>query len=206
MAGPNQHDAPRNLDFQPLPELSWSLKDRAASLEAVVEYVTDEAKRAIRWYLAKKGAKRRGAQWLRLLAILATVFAGLIPLVSQIAERYQWLQLAPAWASVALVIAAACVGLDHYFGYSSAWMRFLTTEMKIRCALHDFRLQWEARRANWNGEEPTAEDVQAALGESRAFLADVNEILKSEMDTWVNEFSLALRNIDRASGARGEKH
>jgi hypothetical protein len=29
----------------------------------------------------------------------------------------------PAWASVALLVAAACVGLDRFFGYSTAWMR-----------------------------------------------------------------------------------
>jgi len=77
---------PRNLNYRPLPELSWLPEDRTASLEAVAEYVTKEANRAISW-LAKKGAKRRGAQVLRLAAIFATVLAGVIPLVAQITEH-----------------------------------------------------------------------------------------------------------------------
>jgi hypothetical protein len=199
-------EPPRNLDFQPLPELSWRAEDRAVSLEAVVGYVSGEAKRAISWYLAKKGAKRRGAQSLRLIAILATVLAGLIPLLAEIAENYRVPQIAPAWASVALMIAAACVGLDHYFGYSSAWMRFLTTEMQIRCVLHDFRLEWETRRAAWETEQPTVEEAQEALGLSRSFLAKVNDILQAEMHTWVNEFSLALKDFDRVSQTRSNEH
>lgn len=190
---------PRNLDYRPLPELSWLPEDRTASLEAVAEYVTKEANRAISWYLAKKGAKRRGAQVLRLAAIFATVLAGVIPLVAQITEQEDRVAIAPGWASVALVVAAACVGLDRYFGYSSAWMRFLTTEMKIRCVLHEFRLKWEARRAGWEGDQPASEEVQEALDLCRSFLADVDEILEKEMHTWVKEFSLALTEVDRAS-------
>jgi len=78
-------------------------------------------------------------------------------------------------------------------------MRFLTTEMKIRCVLHEFRLKWEARRAGWEGDQLGSEEVQEALDLCRSILAEVNEILEKEMHTWVKEFSLAFTEVGRAS-------
>ena len=164
-----------------------------------------EAEKAIAWYLHKKGAKRVRAQAYRFFAIAATALAGLIPLLAEM-EATSWIpKIAPGWASVALVVAAACVGLDRFFGYSSAWMRFLTTEMKIRHALHDFLLDWETRRAVREGADDLAlDEVQVGLKRCKEFLAQLNELLKAEMDTWVAEFSAALTDIDKTAKAQAE--
>jgi hypothetical protein len=196
---------PRNIEFARLPELSWQPAKRTESLRKVAGYVTEEAEKAIAWYLDKKTAKAWRAQALRFLAIIATALAGLIPLLAEIYTTDGKPEVAPAWASVALLLAAACVGLDRFFGYSSAWMRFLTTEMQIRYALHAFLLDWEARRAVWEGEDdPGPEEVATGLKRCKEFLAQVNELLKAEMDTWVAEFSAALTDIDKAAKAQAE--
>jgi hypothetical protein len=195
-----------NIEFSPLPELSWQPAKRTESLRKVAGYVVGEAEKAIVWYLEKKTAKARRAQALRFAAIVATALAGLIPLLTEIfATDDGKPSFAPAWASVALLVAAACVGLDRFFGYSSAWMRFLNTEMQIRHALHDFLLDWETRRSAWEDkDDPGPQEAATGLKRCKEFLAQVNELLKAEMDTWVAEFSAALSDIDKAAKAQAE--
>ncbi len=199
-----QHDR-QNLEFTRVPDLSWQPAKRGDSMQAIADYVAREAEAAIRWYLRKKDAKRRLARGLQLAAIAATALAGLIPVLAQIYATDGKPDFAPAWASVALLVAAACVGLDRFFGYSTAWMRFLATEMQIRHVLHEFLLDWETRRAVWEGmSDPGAQEAELGLKRCKEFLAQVNGILKSEMDSWVTEFSAVIADIDKAAKAQVE--
>lgn len=197
---------PRNLVFESLPELPWKPPDRAASLDKVALYVRSVADKAMKWYLHRKERKRLIAQGLRSFAIAATALAGLIPLLAELFTTAQGQpKIAPAWASVALLLAGAAVGLDRFFGFSSAWMRFLTTQMQIHHALHAFLLDWESRRAAWEGKsDPGQQETEAGLKRSKDFLIQVDAILKGEMDTWVAEFGKALAEIDKAAKAQTE--
>jgi hypothetical protein len=195
----------RDIHFTHLPELSWEQAQRRKSLQCVADYAANEAEQAIEWYLKKKAGKRAGAQTMRMLAIIATAAAAIIPLLAEIFQTDRGEPaIAPAWASVALLLAAAAVGFDRFFGYSTAWMRFLTTEMQLRHALHSFLLDWEIRRAACEGNAPGVAEIEADLKRCKEFLAQVNEILRAELDTWVYEFSAALADIDRAAKAQAE--
>ena len=145
-----------------LEDLSWAPDERMSSLEKVFKYVSGEAQQAIVWYLRKKDPKRKGARFLRFGAIIATTMAGLIPLLAEIFKVNGQPQISPAWASVALILAVALIGLDRFFGFSTAWMRFLTTEIQIRTALQAFQLDWEIQKAAWKEPVPT-ESVETVL-------------------------------------------
>jgi hypothetical protein len=194
----------KDLAAGALEDLSWTLNDRASSLEKVFKFVSGEAQRAIVWYLSKKEPKRKGARFLRFGAIVATTVAGLIPLLAEIFNGNGQPQLSPAWASVALVLAVALIGLDRFFGFSTAWMRFLTTEIQIRTALQAFQLDWEIQRAAWKGTAPTDEQLQDMLARCKAFLGQVNMLLEREMAAWIQEFQASLQQIDDTVKARAE--
>jgi len=146
-----------DLDTGLLEKLSWTPDERMDSLEKVFRHVSGEAYHAIVWYLDKKRPKRIGARALRLGAIVGTTVAGIMPLLAQIYTINGQPRIALAWSSVALVLAVALIGLDRFFGLSSAWMRFLTTEIQIRNTLQTFQLDWEIQRAIWKGMPPTDE-------------------------------------------------
>jgi SMODS and SLOG-associating 2TM effector domain 2 len=187
-----------------LEDLSWAPNERMSSLEKVFKYVSGEAQQAIVWYLIKKDPKRKGARFLRFGAIVATTVAGLIPLLAEIFKVNGQPQISPAWASVALVLAVALIGLDRFFGFSTAWMRFLTTEIQIRTALQAFRLDWEIQRAAWKDPAPTDEQVQNMLARCKAFLTQVNKFLENEMVAWIQEFQATLQQIDKAATSQAE--
>lgn len=198
-------DQSKDLEYRPLKDLSWTPEQRIVSLDKVFNYVSTEAQQAISWYLNKKRSKRIWAQLLRLGAILATTIAAIIPLLAEIFVSDGKSAISPAWASVALILAVALIGLDRFFGFSSAWMRFLTTELKIRNALQLFQMNWEMQKASWKGAaDPTDEQIQDMLARCKAFLVQINNFLEDEMAAWVREFQTALKQIDEAAKARAE--
>jgi hypothetical protein len=198
----------RPIDFK---TLTWHANDPAGSLERVAEAVSAEAERAIDWYLKKKQSQKRGAQWLRVIAIILITAATLVPILIEIFENWiianstaasrPWWASA-AWSSVLLIIALALVLLDRFYGCSSAWMRFISAELQIREALHAFRLDWQIARARWTDGKPSEQQIEAGLQSCRGFLGQIDAILKSEVEAWVQEFRSALKDIDEAVKAR----
>jgi SMODS and SLOG-associating 2TM effector domain 2 len=189
----------RNIVFHPLPPLSWGQNESAASARRLAEYVSCEAQVAIGWYLDRKQLTKRWARRLRLVAILGTAAAGLIPLLSELFRG-----LPALWGSVALIVAATAVGLDRFFGFSSAWMRFLTTEMEIRHHLHRFLLDWEEAQARLAGTPPDALAAQRLIQLCRGLIEALNGILRTEMGEWVSEFRQNLAQVDQAAKVQAQ--
>lgn len=193
-------------DIRPVerPELRWDADNCQESLGAVYRHAEGHALNAIGWYLNSKRAKKRWAQCLRLGAIGATAVAGILPIVSQICRTgtSQCVIDQPAWASVALGLAALFVGIDRFFGYSTAWMRFITTEHQIRQILHEFQLDYYVERASWQGNPPAPEQVLKILNRCKAFLVQVDEIVRKETDQWLVEFQDVLKQVDEAARAK----
>ncbi|MHC4666746.1 MAG: SLATT domain-containing protein [Planctomycetota bacterium] len=109
-------------------------------LEGLHAFVKGRAEGAIEWYLQAKSRKKMWAIRLRALSILLVSAAAVIPILSQMITNEQGEQvIAPAWASVALVIAAMLVALDRLLGCSSSWIRYISTEFRLQKLLDEFQ-------------------------------------------------------------------
>ena len=188
-----------DIQNAPWPLLSWAPEERTASLERLAAHVSAEGESAIRWYIAEKRPKRVWARLLRGLGLLLVLLAAVIPLLAELGPDIGGRQLSPAWASMALVLAAGCVGFDRFFGFSSAWMRFITTELRIRQVLRGFELDWERRRVGWQDQLPDATATLAALQACRECIVAVDTLVLEETERWVQEFSAAIEEIDKAA-------
>jgi hypothetical protein len=193
-----------DIRSKPLEALSWDLSTVLASLARLVNHAIVEAETAIDWYLGAKRSKQHLARWLRAGAILLTATAGVIPILTQIYATDGKPAFSPAWASFALAVAATLVGLDRFFGFSSAWIRYITTEMRIRRILQGFRLDWETDKATWKGETPNDEQIQRVLARVKAFVLDVATIVEAETNSWAEEFQSTLKQIEEAAKAKAE--
>jgi hypothetical protein len=103
--------------------------------------------------------------------------------------------------SVALGGAALRVGIDRFFGGSTAWRRFIATEHPIRQALHAFQLDVETEHAVWGGKPPQPEPRQAVLTRGKAFLIPVDTLIRHETDPWLAKFQNTLAHGDEAARA-----
>jgi hypothetical protein len=189
--------APKQLD-----ELDWTPAQRAESLGMLKAYVARHGANAVEYYQFAKKPKKRWAIWLRMGALLFAGAAGLIPILSQLfVDDQGGLYLQPAWASVALALAAGALAIDRFFGFSSGWMRFMATELKVRRALDDFEMEWEAARVAWSEQSPSAEQVQDMIARAARFAGAVSDIVRDETDQWMSEFREAIRQLDERSRA-----
>jgi conflict system pore-forming effector with SLATT domain len=184
--------------------LSWEPEKVADSLQRVLAYAVGQAEEAISWYQREKPPKWQAARWLRVAAILSAAIAGTIPILAQIYTTNGVPDFAPAWASVMLALAGTLVLLDRFFGFSTAWMRFVITEMRIRKALDDFQFDWELERAAWKSGRPNDEQLQRMLGRAKTFVAELNTLVESETALWVEEFQSTLKVVDEAVKAKAE--
>jgi hypothetical protein len=131
-------------------------------------------------------------------AIVLGIIAAILPLLAQIYTDNGNPDVDPAWASVALALAAGLIALDKFFGFSAAWGRFMATELAIGHLRQDFEYEWEERRAAWPTEEPVSEDeVKEALASVRAFVAKLNTLIEGETKAWIAEFQTALSQIEK---------
>jgi hypothetical protein len=181
------------------PDLEWDPKNAVASLRRLFAHAAERADEAANWYLREKKGKSRAARALRFTIILLTTAAGILPILQQIyAEPDGKPPFAPAWASVVLAVAAFCLLMDKFFGYSNAWMRYITAELQIKQARESFDLDCQATLASFGGGTPTLDQLRSAIAMVKAFVDQINSLIATETAKWVTEFQEALRQIDES--------
>lgn len=140
---PKANTEHRDVQAKASNELDWSPEQRRKSIHAVYQRAERHALQAIDWYLFSKKFKKVWAQRLRFGVILLTALAGLLPIASQMSG------VPPIWASIALGLAGTVLAVDKFFGFSSAWMRFIAVEHQIRQCLHEFQVNYELELSSW---------------------------------------------------------
>jgi conflict system pore-forming effector with SLATT domain len=192
-------------------KLSWkSPGEIEASINMLYQYAEATASEAVDWY----GRHKRRIAWksrlLRFLAILLTALGGLTPIIS--ALGWSTVEL-PPWAAklnvgqlgyLFLGLAAACVGLDRFFGFSSGWMRYITTKMALERLISDFRMDWAMLIAKLGNQSPTADQVQLMIQRIKEFLLTLDKHVEQETEAWVSEFKTNISEIEKTAKTQGE--
>lgn len=195
--------ARKNIGSPDLLELTWEPGKVQAALENLHRHIISGAVSTSGWYNNAKCAKKYSAIFIRIVAILALAVSGIIPILSQIYAEAGKPLFSPAWASVALAIAATLALFDRYFGFSSGWMRFVATEQQVSQLTREFQIEWEGMKAAWLANnpagEPTGEQIQTTITVFKEFVSKVQNLVKQETDKWIQEFQSAISQIDDAS-------
>lgn len=193
----------KSSDIRPgdLGTLDWAPDHARQSLQETYAYVVTAATQAITWYLTARRSKRQWAQRLRVGAIIMVATAGVLPVLSQILSVNGTATIQPAWASVALAIAVTLVALDRFFGFSSAWSRYMGTGQAISAALNQFQFDWQKIQAAC--ENPTgnlaSEDIAKFLELAKRLAEQTDDLVQAETLQWVSEFRETLTNIEQST-------
>jgi hypothetical protein len=193
-------------DIQPaeLGSLDWRPEHAGQSLDVIYQHVVSVASQAINWYLTARRPKRRWAQRLRVGAIIMVAVAGVLPVLSQIFASGNSVKLPPAWAAVALAIAVALVALDRFFGFSSAWARYMATGQAISAALNQFRLDWQQYTSKLPADGLTQESIDHFLDLAKTLVKKTDDLVQAETLQWVKEFRETLTEIERSAQTQGK--
>ncbi|HEY0640615.1 MAG TPA: SLATT domain-containing protein [Pseudonocardiaceae bacterium] len=187
-----------NIVAPRFPRPSWDPAAARDELAALYDWAEAHTTSAVTWYLDKKRGKARLSRWLRLGAIVFfTVGGGFPVVVSSFGASNNLLGVGYLF----LAAAAGCLAIDRFFGVSTAWMRYLTTELALQRALQRFQLEWAALSA-----APVVEggvDVSGHLELLTAFVDEVAHEMASETAAWVEEFRGNLTELSTHTTARG---
>ena len=192
-------------------ELKWDTATEIQnSIVKLYQYAEATANDAIDWYDRKKHYKSLLSQLLRVMAIALTAVGGLTPIISALG----WSSVQVPQASLNLNVgqlgylflglAAACVGFDRFFGFSSGWMRFISTKMTLERMLSEFRMDWAMMVAKLGNKSPTTDQVQLMIQRIKEFVVSINSNVEQETLAWISEFKTNLAEIEKTAATKGE--
>jgi hypothetical protein len=190
--------AKRNLTITATNELPAMFPTADELVRTIHGRAVAKAEEAIKYYQEFKRPKRWWAVWLRVLALLATAIAAVLPIIAQMATSRGEPIVQPGWSAIALGAAGLFIGFDHFFGFSGAWMRFTLADLRLQRVLEQFHLDWQAEAARWSSTI-TAEQAQHAIAIVKAFMQQVTTIIEDETSAWVTEFQTSLKQLDEST-------
>ncbi|MEU5436108.1 SLATT domain-containing protein [Streptomyces sp. NPDC020719] len=174
-----------DLTGRPFPLGDWG--EPAERLDELYRWVETGALRTAEWYLADRLWKRRGARVLRVCTAAGAIAGAGLPLLDVTGA----LSGASGWGYVSLLLGAACLACDRYFGLTSGWMRDVATAQAVQRRLQVLQFDWasESVREVLGPTEGTAsEAAERCLLVLRRFSEDVTELIRSETADWMVEF------------------
>ena len=202
-----------NIDAPKWVPPSWGGDQNQSSLDSLRLYAESYVESAIGWYYAKKTWKARASQWSRGLVLVATGLGGLIPIISStvifsngknVAEaqkvQLQILQV-NQWGYLFFALGAALFAFDRYFGYSTGWMRYISTAMALETALLNFRLDWTKATAQLAGSALSVDSLEILIQTIHDFCIAARTLVEKETQAWVVEFQSNLSQLERKSKA-----
>jgi hypothetical protein len=168
--------------------LDWSVSEAQSSLNSLKTWADDRAQFTIDWYMREKRIKGRWSKALRVVAIVCTVVAALVPIAASQQGDSDIL-----WSGYALLgVAASAIAGDRYFGLSSAWMRYMSTALALRRSADHQNFIW----AKLQSESTSASaDFQRQIDALGSYVDDVHRLMAEETATWQLEFQANLERL-----------
>ena len=188
--------------------LSWNESDIHASLAALCEYVEAGAQKQIDWYHAKRKVKASISTTLRFVAILLFVLGGLVPIVKATLTPETIRRIGFDFGQTGyllLAVAAGCVAMDRFFGYSSGWIRYTTTALALEKSLDEFRLEWARHTARLRGGQPDASELDRLIRTCETFSLAIRAQSEQETKAWVIEFESNLSQLERELESKADE-
>ncbi len=191
-----------------LSKLSWKDAELDSSLSALHQYVEDQAQKAIEWYWDHKRLKARISMVLRFVAIILFALGGLVPIVKATLPAAAIAKIPFDFGQsgyLLIGVAAGCMGLDRFFGYSTGWIRYVTTAMALEKSLEEFRLEWTRNMAKMRGASPTPEQLELLIQTSETFSLAIKSQVEQETKAWVVEFQTNLSQLEKDLQAKADE-
>jgi len=190
--------AVRNIRPEEPDKLLWASSDVGKSLQDLRNIVELEGQKAIDWYWKFKRWKRIPSQAIQFCSLLLTAAAGLVPIIFQLLKNWSRMDKnfdSGPLAALFVGIAAALLGLDKAFGYSSGWTRYVLTASSMTKVLHDFRMDWIALQAA-AGQNPSPAQQAAMIQRAKDFVSTIQGMVLQETKDWAAEFQSNMAQME----------
>lgn len=164
-------------------------------LAAIYAHIEKVSRQVCAWYWASIRTKRNtslGVRWLSFsLLVLGTTFPIFAALQATAEHKLFLTQLAVAF----LVIAGLSQLADRVFGWSSGWMRYITTVTTMENLTRAFQMEW-ARYLVTKATAPDPADVKALFDLAKGLEQELMKLQAEETTKWVAEFNTGIALLD----------
>lgn len=191
--------------------LAWNQfdgKPPAEALPAIYNHALAFSTECRGWYW-------RSIRNKRLISLLSRVFTFALvacgiaaPLVAAIWTDQQDKLLCSQLAVVALALAGVVQLADRVFGWSSGWLRYISTVTAMENLTRKFQMEWGLYFVNLQ-KTIAAEEIRPLVELAQRFQIQLGELQASETDGWIAEFnsgSAMLSEVIKASREAADKY
>ncbi len=167
-------------------------------LQKTYDSVIGAAKNQATWYNAKKAPISKTSRELRRWSIILVSFGGLFPLLGAASKQNIFGVDVTNWGYIAIALAGTLLLLDRYFGFSSAWIRYTTSELEIQKLIKEFEIKWvmEVGDDDVNALDPLK--VKELMKLLLDFSNLIAELVKQETNTWAVEFQNNIAELQKS--------
>lgn len=182
----------------------YSAEKPEVALTLIYEDAKSSFKKKCDWYWDSIRTKKTTSFWIRGFAFFFLVLGTTFPLIAAAFDtsehRLYWTQSAIALLAVAGLFQLA----DKAFGWSSGWMRYITTATSMESAAATFELAWAKHVISKSGF-PDSNDVPTLFALAEQFEQDLIKLQADETKGWFAEFNAGIGLLDAAIKTQREE-
>lgn len=165
--------------------------DAATALPKIFARAKKSSETARKWYWDHIVWKRWASTIARYTSFILLVCGAVFPIAAGTLSEVQS-RLVLTQCGVAVLAAAGLVQAgDRIFGWSSGWLRYVSTVTKMESATRKFYLDWADHLLNKDGGV-TEDDKRPLFELGKQLEQNISKMQSDETDQWVTEFNASL--------------
>jgi hypothetical protein len=179
-------------------------KQPQEALSSIYTYITSSSKQICGWYWENISKKRiislaaRGLSFF--LFVAGTALQIYATTLEKAPDKLNLTQLAVAFLAVAALVLLG----DRAFGWSSGWMRYITTVTTMENLTRSFQLEW-AKYLVSKTTPLDAADTKALFDLARGLEQELLKLQADETTKWIAEFSAGISLLESAIKTQREE-
>ena len=160
-----------------------------------------------KWYCKNKKRRGNSAKATRVLMLVGTLIAAIIPLLAVIytdTENNNHPLINLGWSAVATAFVAALCAFEKFYGNSKAWVRYSFAQLKLAHQYELLHYDWiHFQLTHKKGGDEDA--VQLWLNRLKEHLDIIFTIEFDETKEWSEDFRQVLNDINKLQTGKREK-
>jgi hypothetical protein len=188
----------RKLDISTTQLSSWDhYKDKKPdeALSSIYSHAAAASSMMCGWYWNSIKLKRNTSLWVRAIAFILLVVGTALPIFAatqDTAEEKLWFTQC---AVALLAIGGLMLVADRVFGWSSGWMRYITTVTTMENLTRAFELEW-ARYVVSRVAPLDVADVKTLFELAEKLEQELTKLQADETTKWIAEFNTGISLLE----------
>lgn len=165
------------------------------ALASIYAHVAAASSMMCTWYWVSIRTKRRTSLSIRSIAFVLLVLGTSFPIFAAIQVEAEDKLLFTQWAVALLAVAGLTQVADKVFGWSSGWMRYITTVTTMENLTRAFELEWAKYIVSKNAPLDSS-DVKTLFELAKGLEQELTKLQADETTKWVAEFNTGISLLE----------